>query len=86
MADLAALGAGANGTAQRVVVDNDLGAVLDARARAEYRERLGDLHEELDDATQCGDLGCTQCAGIGRARCGDAGWTRRGRLRAHAVR
>jgi len=63
VADLAALGAGANGTAERVVVDNDLGAVLDARARAEYKERLGDLHDELDDATQCGDLGRT-----GRAR------------------
>src|SRR5439155_765848 len=32
-------------------------AVLDRRARADYRERLADLHRELDDAERCHDDG-----------------------------
>src|SRR3989475_139135 len=32
-------------------------AVLDRRARADYRERLADLHRELDDAERCNDQG-----------------------------
>jgi len=32
-------------------------AVLDRRARADYRERLADLHRELDDAQRCYDEG-----------------------------
>ncbi|TMB15543.1 MAG: hypothetical protein E6J59_19900 [Deltaproteobacteria bacterium] len=32
-------------------------AVLDPRARADYRERLADLHRELDDAERCNDEG-----------------------------
>ena len=32
-------------------------AVLDERARAVYRERLADLHRELDDAERCNDAG-----------------------------
>jgi len=31
--------------------------VLDRRARADYRERLADLHRELDDAERCHDEG-----------------------------
>src|SRR5439155_8792588 len=31
--------------------------VLDRRARADYRERLADLHRELDDADRCHDEG-----------------------------
>src|SRR6266699_1803799 len=32
-------------------------AVLDRRARADYRERLADLHRELDDGERCNDEG-----------------------------
>ena len=32
-------------------------AVLDRRARADYRERLADLHRELEDAERCNDEG-----------------------------
>ena len=38
-------------------------AVLDRRARADYRERLADLHRELEDAERCNDEGR-----VGRAR------------------
>jgi hypothetical protein len=31
-------------------------AVLDARARAQYRERLRDLETELEEASACNDL------------------------------
>jgi len=31
--------------------------VLDRRASADYRRRLADLHEELDDAERCNDPG-----------------------------
>ncbi len=34
----------------------DLGELLDARARAEYRRRLDELDDELDDAERCRDL------------------------------
>ena len=34
----------------------DLGELLDAQARAEYRRRLGELDRELDDAEAVGDL------------------------------
>jgi hypothetical protein len=39
--------------------DGDLGPVLDAQARAEYRRRLAELHEERADAERCHDLGRT---------------------------
>jgi hypothetical protein len=35
----------------------DDGDLLDARARAEYRERVADLQSELEDAERCSDLG-----------------------------
>src|SRR5947208_409047 len=37
--------------------------VLDRRARADYRERLADLHRELDDAERCHDEGRVARAG-----------------------
>ena len=36
---------------------HDLGEVLDARARAEYKRRLDELDDELADAERCADLG-----------------------------
>jgi len=56
-------GAGGNGAAQtdrgqlRAGWPSDLGDVIDARARAEYRERLEDLAAQLDDADRAHDLG-----------------------------
>src|SRR5207302_1447133 len=41
----------------RVSRDGSGDAVLDRRARADYRERLADLHRELDDAERCNDEG-----------------------------
>jgi hypothetical protein len=35
----------------------DLGEVLDARARAEYRQRLDDIAEEIEAAERAGDIG-----------------------------
>lgn len=35
----------------------DLGDMLDAQARAEYRRRLAELEEDLADAERCADLG-----------------------------
>ena len=45
--------------AQGLRVSRDVSgdAVLDRRARADYRERLADLHRELDDAERCNDEG-----------------------------
>src|SRR5437870_4595834 len=45
--------------AQGLRVSRDVSgdAVLDRRARADYRERLADLHHELDDAERCCDEG-----------------------------
>src|SRR5881398_1161269 len=45
--------------AQGLRVSRDVSgdAVLDRRARADYRERLADLHRELDDAERCNDQG-----------------------------
>jgi predicted ATPase len=37
--------------------EHDLGAVLDPRATAEYKQRVGDLREELEEATAAADLG-----------------------------
>jgi hypothetical protein len=58
--DLVALGAGAADGAEdapRSVAQGDLGAVLDPRARAEYKRRLDDLRDELAEATGAGDVG-----------------------------
>src|SRR5213083_2740820 len=45
--------------AQGLRVSRDVSgdAVLDRRARADHRERLADLHRELDDAERCNDEG-----------------------------
>jgi len=40
-----------------VGVEGDLGAMLDARATAQYKERLAEARQELDEATAAGDLG-----------------------------
>ena len=42
---------------RHAVSTSDLGELLDARARAEYRRRLAELDEELGDAEACADLG-----------------------------
>ncbi len=44
----------------------DLGEILDARARAEYRRRLAELEDELDDAELCADLGRAERARVER--------------------
>src|SRR5262249_51814703 len=56
VADLVKLGAGAEEGAC-TGAGGDLGAVLDPRARAEYKQRLDDLRDELEEATAAGDLG-----------------------------
>ncbi len=38
-------------------VEGDLGTILDARATAQYKERLAEARQELDEATAAGDLG-----------------------------
>ena len=48
-------GNGAGG--RRRPVEGDLGAVLDRRATAEYKRRLTELREELEEATAAGDIG-----------------------------
>jgi hypothetical protein len=57
VADLTTLGAApVNGAGDRAEVTNGhLGAVVDPRAAAEYRARLGELREELDDAAAAND-------------------------------
>jgi len=40
-----------------LLVEGDFGAILDARATAQYRERLAEARQELDEATAAGDLG-----------------------------
>lgn len=60
VADLATLSNGAgNGRHPEpdMAPEGDLGAVLDPRATAEYRARLADLREELEDATADADIG-----------------------------
>jgi hypothetical protein len=38
-------------------VEGDLGAILDARATAQYKERLAEARQELEAASAAGDLG-----------------------------
>ena len=45
-----------NGSA-RVYVEGDLGTILDARATAQYKERLAEARQELEEATAAADLG-----------------------------
>jgi hypothetical protein len=44
----------------------DLGEMLDTRARAEYRRRLAELDDEIDDAEQCADLARAERARVER--------------------
>ena len=39
------------------LVESDVGAILDARATAQYRARLAEVRQELEEATAAGDLG-----------------------------
>lgn len=43
-------------------LDGDLGPVLDARARAEFAERLADLREQVEEAERCNDGARAQAA------------------------
>jgi hypothetical protein len=47
-------GAGRDDTRAKVAPSGDLGEVIDARARAEYAERLTGLEEEIADAEDAG--------------------------------
>jgi hypothetical protein len=38
-------------------VEGDLGTILDARATAQYKQRLAEARQELEEATTAGDLG-----------------------------
>jgi class 3 adenylate cyclase/tetratricopeptide (TPR) repeat protein len=57
VADLVTLGGDTAAGEQRTPAGQDLGALLDPRARAEYKQRLHDLRDELEEATGAGDLG-----------------------------
>jgi hypothetical protein len=60
VADLVALGGRGDdedGALARSLVQGNLGTVLDGRARAEYKQRLQELRDELEEATGAGDLG-----------------------------
>lgn len=46
---------GAAGAGRAAMAGGDLGELLDARARAEYRRRLAELDDELQDAEACAD-------------------------------
>lgn len=53
--DLERLGAVEGEATARAVAAGDAGELLDAEARAEYRARLAELREEIDEATALGD-------------------------------
>lgn len=53
--DLAGVGAGAAPTTAALGRAGDLGELLDARARAEYRRRLAELEDDLADADAAAD-------------------------------
>jgi hypothetical protein len=57
--DLAAMDApdGKGNGSKAVGVEGDLGTLLDARATAEYKERLAEARQEMEEATAAGDLG-----------------------------
>jgi hypothetical protein len=40
----------------RAQTPSDLGPILDATARAAYRRRIGDLQQEIEEATDWGDM------------------------------
>src|SRR5262249_55987034 len=43
--------------AESIRVEGDLGAILDAHATAQYKERLAEARQELEETTTAGDLG-----------------------------
>jgi len=43
--------------AESIYVEGDLGAILDTRATAQYKERLAEARQELEEATTARDLG-----------------------------
>jgi tetratricopeptide (TPR) repeat protein len=56
--DLAALGSHEDApNGPEPLIEGDLGTLLDARATAEYRSRLTEARQELDEATAAGDAG-----------------------------
>jgi tetratricopeptide (TPR) repeat protein len=55
--DLVALDVHSNTPDAPMTVEGDLGTILDARATAQYKERLADARQELEEATAAGDLG-----------------------------
>jgi len=55
--DLAATDHYANAPNGPVSMGGDLGTILDARAAAQYKERLTEARQELEEATAAGDLG-----------------------------
>jgi hypothetical protein len=50
------VGSRADPVRHALATSGDLGEMLDARARAEYRRRLDELEDELADAERCADL------------------------------
>lgn len=48
---------GSRSADHRAAGASDLGELIDARARAEYKRRLAELDDEVDDAEACADLG-----------------------------
>ena len=61
VADLNALAAGQYGQAElgsSVLLERDVGEVLDSQATAAYRQRLRDLDDELESAMADSNLGC----------------------------
>jgi hypothetical protein len=57
--DLATMDRGNNGRngSEPVAMEGDLGTILDARATTQYKERLAEARQELEEATAAGDLG-----------------------------
>jgi hypothetical protein len=51
---------------QQALASGDLGELLDARARAEYRRRLAELDDDLADAERCHDLARAERATLER--------------------
>ena len=53
--ELSALDLAGTGSGPAVAVQSDLGPALDSRAKREYRTRIADLREEIDDADDMND-------------------------------
>jgi tetratricopeptide (TPR) repeat protein len=55
-------GAGGDGATRLRLTGGNAGAVLDAHAKSEYRRRMLDLRDALDEAEACGDIGRAETA------------------------